>query len=279
MRVQVEDIFKSFRTGLTKKDVLNGITLNIDDGEVVSLVGPNGAGKSTLLKITAGILKLSTGKITINGKIGYMPEMPAFSPELTAKEHLEYVTSITSGVYRDDLLSTVGLNDINYPASRFSKGMQKRLNLAMALSVSPQVLIMDEPFEGMDPPMVIHMWEILSKFSKDGGSVLVSSHDLHTVNKISTRILYLKNGKVVDTSGSSERIMEISVLENAETLLIFLKENGYSVAPIGGNSVQINVEKEQISSVVYLLSSNGYKISGITDITAESVYTRWSNAN
>ncbi len=193
---------------------LNDVTLDIPSG-VVGLLGPNGAGKSTFMKLVTGQLKPSQGSVEVFGRpiwgdprayarMGYCPDQDAFYERMTG---LEWVTALTRLYGMDDAaagqaatraLDTVGLSEV---ASRkigaYSKGMRQRVKLAQAIANDPDLLLLDEPLAGMDPPNRRRTIGLIKTWARMGKTVVVSSHILQEIEMMTSTILLINNGRIL----------------------------------------------------------------------------------
>jgi ABC-2 type transport system ATP-binding protein len=201
---------------------LNEVTVDLGPG-VTGLLGPNGAGKSTLLKLVCGAILPSLGRVLVNGeepfdrpavmrRVGLCPEQDAAYPGISAWDVLTYLTRL-HGYGRADArersrraLDRVGLLEAcNRSVTTFSKGMRQRFKLAQALSHDPDVVILDEPLNGLDPPGRRDMGAVIRALGDEGRCVLVSSHVLHEVETLARHILFLHQGRVL-AEGTREEI-------------------------------------------------------------------------
>lgn len=187
------------------KKVLNNITLALDNGHCYGLLGLNGAGKSTLMKIICKVITNYEGKILIEDKcdekIGFMLESPSFYNELTGKQNLDVLSILFNNISKDrieEVLKIVGLEkDKNVKYKNYSLGMKQRLYFAYAIIDNPKVLILDEPFNGIDP-ITSHLFKkIIKQFVNEGCIVLISSHVINDLKEICDHIIMIKEGKVV----------------------------------------------------------------------------------
>lgn len=205
-------------------DVLavNEVTATFGPG-VTGLLGPNGAGKSTLLKIVTGMIRPSIGTATVCGeppfdnprvmrRLGLCPEQDAAYPDATAFETLAYLTRLhgygagEAAARARDALVRVGLGDaMDRPASGYSKGMRQRTRIAQALAHDPDVIVLDEPLNGLDPVARRDMTMLVRSLGEEGRCVLVSSHVLHEVETMTRRVLMMAYGRVV-ADGTIEEI-------------------------------------------------------------------------
>lgn len=202
LMLQTTDLCKSFK----KQKVVNHVSLNIEKGKVYGLLGPNGAGKSTTLKMLTGILKPTAGEIYFDGKpwnreclsrIGALIENPPVYGNLSARENLK-VRSLLLGVDEKrigEVLQMVSLTDTGKKrAGQFSLGMKQRLGIAMALLGKPELLILDEPTNGLDPIGIEKLREMIRSFPKQGITVILSSHILSEVQMIADHVGIISNG-------------------------------------------------------------------------------------
>ena len=193
---------------------INEISLDIGPG-VTGLLGPNGAGKSTLMKVLTGQLKAGTGRVRIHGEpvwnnagvfenVGLVPEQDSFYEEMTGREFVTYLTRLQgyseehARALADRAIQTVGLTeDRDRPVSEYSKGMRQRIKFAQALAHEPDVVFLDEPLNGTDPVGRHHLIELVKELGEQGKTVLVSSHVLDEVERMTSDILLIHKGRVL----------------------------------------------------------------------------------
>ena len=232
---------------LTKKygklTALDNLSLTIESGHIYGLLGPNGSGKTTTLGLILGILHQQSGTYEwFNGqygdkarmKIGSILETPNFYPYLNAMENLKITRLIKEAkdVPYDDLLELVELSERRYSKFRtYSLGMKQRLAIAATLIGDPEVLIFDEPTNGLDPQGIAEVRDILKKIADSGKTVIMASHILDEVEKICSHVAIIKKGKLLATGpvGSiltSDPICEIAA-EDMEKLHVFLLNAPY----------------------------------------------------
>ena len=199
--------------GRRRLRAVDGVSLRIEPGEVLGLLGPNRAGKTTLVKLLLSLCRPTAGHVarlgrpaddrSTLGRIGYVHEHPAFPHYLTAAGLLDYYGAMT-GVSRDarrhripDLLARVGLADrAGEPIARFSKGMVQRIGIAQALINDPELLVMDEPGEGLDLPGRLLVVDLLRDAARRGRSSLLITHDVAGLDRLCDRVVVLKAGRV-----------------------------------------------------------------------------------
>lgn len=208
-----------------KFKAVDGLSLEIEEGHIYGFVGPNGAGKTTTMKVIAGLMKPTSGRVSVNGvdisrdprgvkkKIGYMPDFFGVYDDLKVNEYMDFYASVY-GIDRidrtkisDQLLKLVDLSHKkdSYVDS-LSRGMKQRLCLARSLIHNPELLILDEPASGLDPRARIEMKEILKELRGMGKTILISSHILPELAEVCTSIGIIEHGKMV-VSGTVDEIM------------------------------------------------------------------------
>ena len=204
---------------------VDGISFEVSPGEICSILGPNGAGKSTLIRMLCGLAVPDDGDVNVAGydpannntrlafrkRIGVVPENLALLPELTIEEHLQLTGPIygldrhTSRSRTEELLDALALSDKRHTYAReCSHGMRKKTALAMALLHNPPVLMLDEPFEGIDPASVEVIRQLLHSASRRGVTILLTSHILSLVDRISDRIILMRNGRILWNSPAGD---------------------------------------------------------------------------
>ncbi|SHJ43013.1 ABC-2 type transport system ATP-binding protein [Clostridium amylolyticum] len=260
-----------------KRKVLDNLSMNIKKGDIYGFVGKNGAGKSTMIRVIAGLVIPNGGETELFGhteeskvrkersRIGTLIETPALYLNMTAKENLELI-KIQRGIPGtkciEEALDLVGLKDIeNKKTKNFSLGMKQRLGIAMALLNDPEVLLLDEPINGLDPIGIKELRELLIKLNKERGiTVLISSHILSELTLISNRFGFINNGKLIEEMTASEladksrNYLHLKVKDASETSLILENELGikdYEVFPDNVIKIYDEFDEENISLTLY----------------------------
>ena len=214
--------------------VVGGVSFTAARGEVTGYLGPNGSGKSTTLKMITGLIEPSEGEILFDGvpigrdrlahkqRLGYVPEEPHLYPHLTGAEYLEMVGQLRGIPERlvdhkaSGFLRLLGLHgDRNVPISSYSKGMRQKILLAAALLHNPELVLLDEPFSGLDVNSALILRGLIHELAARGKVVLFSSHELDTVERVSSRVVILHKGKVVanDSIDHLRSLMSLPTLE------------------------------------------------------------------
>ena len=215
---------------------VNNVSLEIKKGNVYGILGPNGSGKSTTLGIVLNVVNKTSGNYSWFGgkldtyealkKVGAIIERPNFYPYMTAKQNLELVSKIKNMDYSkvQEKLTLVGLVDReNSKFNTFSLGMKQRLAIASALLNDPEILILDEPTNGLDPQGIHQIRDIIRLIASQGTTILLASHLLDEVEKVCSHVLVLQKGKIlysgtVDGMSSNEGYFELQS-ENKDTLI------------------------------------------------------------
>lgn len=227
--IQVERLTKRYGP----KVAVDGLDLRVEPGEILGFLGPNGAGKSTTVKIITGLIKPDSGRASVCGfdvvrqplevkkRVGYVPETPALYDSLTANEYLELISCLhhldrkTASARRGELLELFGLaGNADQRLNEFSKGMRQKVVIAAALMHRPDVLILDEPLDGLDANTAMVVKELLKRLAGQGKTIMFSSHILDVVERVCSRIVIINNGRHV-ASGTAA---EIRAVEGAASL-------------------------------------------------------------
>ena len=229
--LEVRDIHRNYG----KKEVLKGVTFQIDSSEIVGLIGKNGAGKSTLFKVIAGLLKQKSGTVKIldqevsskNRKIfqqvGCLIEQVSLYPHLTGYEHIQIVAKLTDtkiDEHVETLISTLKMNSyIHNKTKTYSQGMKQRLGILLAVLNKPKLLLLDEPLNGLDPEGVYEIRTFLLNIChQEGMSLLISSHILSEMQIFCDRFLFLKDGVI-------SKYLTKSDLKNSNLEQEFIEDN------------------------------------------------------
>ena len=203
--LRVDGVAKSFHRGppwhRRTVEVLRGASLNVDGGELVGLVGENGSGKSTLMQIIVGMLARDGGTVERPERLGYCPQLPLLWDKLTVAEHFELfaqaygLDDAEAVASRDALLAELQFAKyLDYRVEELSGGTRQKLNLALALLHSPQLLLLDEPYAGFDWETYVRFWEMAERRRAEGMGILIVSHLLAERDRL-TRVYELRDGR------------------------------------------------------------------------------------
>lgn len=208
---------------------LNNISLSIGKNEIVGLLGPNGAGKSTLMKSIAGVLKVEEGEIFFNEKniaqheietkksIGFLPENNPLYQDMYVKEYLSFVADIHKIAPKrvQEVIDLVGITpEKGKKISQLSKGYKQRIGLAQAILHEPDLLILDEPTNGLDPNQIVEIRNVIRKVGENK-TIILSTHIMQEVEALCTRVVLINKGEIVQNSPIEEFKGKFSTLEEA----------------------------------------------------------------
>jgi len=253
---------------------VRGISFQIPRGEVFGFIGPNGAGKSSTIRILATLQLPTGGNVRVDGievrnnpmairrRIGYMPDSFGLYDGLTVREYLHFFAAAydTPLDRRDRLVDDVlALTDLKYkidaPVDGLSRGMKQRLGLSRVLLHDPELLLLDEPASGLDPRARIEVREILKELSRMGKTILISSHILHELSQLCTRIGILETGRLV-TEGSLEeiyhrlglmQIVHVQVVSGSDELAVHVRRiSGVEAVDVQADRLSIRVRAESL---------------------------------
>ena len=212
--VEIEQLSKSYG----KKKVVDSFSLKMEKGHIYGLIGPNGAGKTTIMRMMAGLTKQDSGSMRFFGseeldkkreRISFIIEEPYMDLDMSAKENLEYIRflrGIPDEKRSDEMLEFVGLADTGKKtAGKFSLGMRQRLGLAMAMLPGPEIMILDEPINGLDPEGIIDIRNMIKKLvSEKKITVMISSHILKELAELCTDYAIVREGKLIEELSHEE---------------------------------------------------------------------------
>ena len=213
--IEIKNLTKSYNNS---KKAVDNASFTVDDGEIFAFIGHNGAGKTTTIKSIVGILDFDSGDILINGKsikedpigckmeMAYVPDNPDLYENMKAIDFINFICDmyeIPSGERKKNIEKYSKMfemdNYLNDDISSFSHGMKQKIVLIAAISHNPKILIMDEPFVGLDPKAVFDMKEVMKKMVKEGKTIFFSTHILDVAEKLCDKVAIIKNGKIVKT--------------------------------------------------------------------------------
>ena len=220
---------------------VDNVTFSARPGEVTGYLGPNGSGKSTTMKMITGLIEMTDGQILFRGKpiqddlisykrlMGYVPEEPYLYHHLSAVEYLTMVAQLRNLPHRessnsiDGLLRLLALYDDRHASiSGYSKGMRQKVLIAAALLHNPELVLLDEPFSGLDVASALILRSLIQELAARGKVVLFSSHELDTVERVCSHVVILHHGKLVadDSIQSLRSLMELPTLEKIFSQLV-----------------------------------------------------------
>lgn len=280
------------------KEIIKGISFDIKQGEILGFIGPNGAGKTTTIKLILGLQKQSDGNIKINGydiqkkfekaieKVGAIVENPDLYMYMSGYDNLKLVANLYKGIDKNrinEVVKLVGLeNRIKDKVSKYSLGMRQRLGIAQAILHKPNLLILDEPTNGLDPEGIKQVRELIVRLAKEEEmAVMISSHNLSEIENVCNKICIIKNGKIVEQSdiedikkevSEGEYVIEVDLPEKAKDLL---------KCEIKNKNLIVKAQKEEIPEIIKKLVEGNVKIYSVTEniLSLEEAFLKKTGGN
>lgn len=296
--LRITDLTKSFKVGFIPKTIraLNGISLDVEQGEIFGLLGPNGAGKTTTIKCILSLIHPDSGRIELLGdpipsrkaksKIGFLSENPYVYDFLTGREYLQLsanlhgLSSASGNDKADELINFFHLETAaNRPLRGYSKGMLQKIGLAQALINDPEFLLLDEPMSGLDPFGRKEVRDLLLSLKGKGKTLLFSSHILADAELICDRVAIIVGGKLVTTGKLQDQLKKIRGYEVMLTLNQKLKLDGLEHQVIAVSDFQMLIlvpSIKQIDEILGLSKTQNFQIESIEPQrqTLEELYLR-----
>lgn len=254
-----------------KTKAIDNVSLSIKPGEVIGIVGPNGAGKSTLMKMIVGLIKNYQGEILIDGKstrisanrksklVGCVIENPGFYPELSGLENLQYFAKLSGPYSKSEVENIVAQLElgafIQKKTKHYSLGMKQRLGIAQALLGNPNLLVLDEPTNGLDPFATLQVREVVRRTSKEcNKAVIISSHVLSEIEAMCDRVIFMKDGKFIEKSDTHWANRYTFVTDQPEAMMEFLQLKGLQSKRLK-DQVTVEIGDMSIQDLVVALST------------------------
>ncbi len=275
--------------GLTKRFgarvAVDGLSLRVARGDVFGFLGPNGAGKTTTIRMVTGLIRPNAGQIAIGGvrlrrsrrkalrKVGALVETPAFHPHLSARTNLAVFASLSrrvDGKELDEALDTVGLlARAGDKVKTYSHGMKQRLGIACALVPQPELLVLDEPSDGLDPHGIKDVRDLIPSLARElGVTIFISSHILSEVEQTCSRLAIIDHGRLVtqgtmDELRSAEPVVTFGVDRVADARRLIEEKLGLDVLSMDETELRLTLPHERIADVNTALVSAGHRVHAI----------------
>lgn len=294
--LEVKKLNKSFG----KKQVLKDVSFSLEEGEILGFIGPNGAGKTTTIKCILGLQRIGSGSVSINGydvvkdfsnaisRVGAIVESPDMYMYLSGRKNLEMVARMYKGITKDrieEVIKLVGLEArINDKVSKYSLGMRQRLGIAASLIHNPNLLILDEPTNGLDPEGIKELRSLLKSLAKKNNvGILISSHNLAELESFCTNVCIIKNGEIIESTSVKEAkkadiTSYLISLDKTDDIDKYLSDKDTIVDK---NTIRVYIDKEDVSSYIKLLLDNGFKIYEfkLETLTLEDAFLKKAGGN
>lgn len=293
--LRIKNLNKSFG----KKKILKNVSFNVNEGDILGFIGPNGAGKTTTIKMILGLQSINSGTVTINGydikknfekaieKVGTIVENPDLYMYLSGYDNLKLISNLYKNVDKkriDEVIKIVKLETrINDKVSKYSLGMRQRLGIAQALLHKPNLLILDEPTNGLDPEGIKELRDIIKRLAtKEKVGVVISSHNLSELESFCNKIVIIKNGEIVETNELKKvKNIEESYIFEVDEISKISKILEEKIEKINDNSFKIHTNKESIPEIIKKLIENDIKIYTIKEeeISLEDAFLKRTGGN
>mgnify|MGYP004641223403 FL=1 len=292
---------KNLSKTIGKKQILKNVELEISEGDILGFIGPNGAGKTTTIKLILGLQKITNGYVKINGydikenfekaieKVGTIVENPDLYMYMSGYKNLKLIANLYKDVDQkrvEEVIKITGLeNRINDKVSKYSLGMRQRLGIAQSLLHKPNLLILDEPTNGLDPEGIKQLRDLLKKLAKkEKMGILISSHNLAELESFCTKVAIIQNGKMVENSSiedakkvDGKTIYQIEI-DNTEKIEEVVKNE---LEKIDKNNINVYATKQEIPEIVEKLVQNKIKVYKVCeqDISLETAFLKKTGGN
>lgn len=258
--------------------VLDNITFSIGTGEIIGIVGPNGAGKSSLMRAVLGLEKINKGTVHINNiannkpeffkHISFLPSDNYLYMQLTGYDHLSFVANIYHIPQQeiDDVIELIGIRSyVHQPVKSYSYGMRQHLLIALSILTKPLIILMDEPFNGLDPTSIIELKQLIQVLHAKGMSIFISTHNLDLLEDLTDTFWFIKEGKLYTDSLQSNREVQYEIKYSYESDLSQIMKKGQLPFRMKEN-VLITDVAFAIETYLQLLLKNGVQIHAVNPI-------------
>lgn len=284
-----------------KKEILKGVSVEVNSGDILGFIGPNGAGKTTTIKLILGLQSITEGNVIINGydieknfkkaieNVGAIVENPDLYMYMSGYDNLKLIKNLYKNIDEkriQEVIKLVGLeNRINDKVSKYSLGMRQRLGIAQAILHKPNLLILDEPTNGLDPEGIKEIRDLLKKLAKEENmAIFISSHNLAELESLCNKVCIIKNGEIVETSNITD-IKKVSKKE----CYIFETNNSNKVKEIiskeieniDDNTIKVYASKEEIPNIIKELVMKEILVYGVKEdiISLEDAFLKKTGGN
>ena len=284
--LECQDLCKSFG----KKQILKNVSFELDEGDILAFIGPNGSGKTTTIKLILGLQGIDKGSVNINGfdikkdfvkaieKVGAIVENPDTYMYLSGWDNLKLTANMYKNISDEAIKDIVKLVDletrIHDKVSKYSLGMRQRLGIARALINKPNILILDEPTNGLDPEGIKDLRNLLKKLAKEGMGILISSHNLAELESFCNKVLIIDNGTIIETS-------EVKEFKNNDNKYVFTVSstenlNIEGIYEVSKTKFSFNGGKESIAKIVKKLVKENIDVYEVKmqELTLEEAFLK-----
>jgi len=297
--LQTKDLTKTYR----KRTVVDRLSLSVERGDIFGFLGQNGAGKSTTIRMALGLVRPTTGTVSVLGcdmarrplralrRVGAIVETPAFYDNFSGRDNLRMLAAMSGGADPKKIESVLDLVSLRARASDpvrvYSHGMRQRLGIAQALLPNPELIILDEPTDGLDPQGLFEVRSLIRRLRDELGlTIVLSSHLLHEVEQICNRVAIIDAGKLLYQGATVDliqqhQVVRLRVNRIADALDLLASQCDLAVRRNGDESLHLEIGEEEIPPIVSLLVEKGFEIREITPErqTLEQVFLRLTKSD
>ena len=278
MIIHINNISKS----LNNKNIISNISFAVDKGKIVALIGPNGSGKTTLFKLMSSLITLDKGSITMNGvdlspvqnitylkQLSFMQDLSVLDNNLSGYDHLKFISAIHNKNKQDvnKIIQELDLESYIYKRIHtYSLGMKQFLLLGLSLISDSPILLLDEPLNGLDPLSVEKFYSIILNLKDQGTTIIFSSHNLSSVERIADSIIFIREGEIIRNLNLEK---DIDVYEfnstSLEQLLILLENNPHimNIKTVSSQKTILTIKKDHLNMVLKEIYSSSIEISSV----------------
>ncbi len=284
-----------------KKTVLDNVSFSIEEGDILGFIGPNGAGKTTTIKLILGLQKITSGSVLINGydinkdfvkainRVGAIVENPDMYMYLSGRENLKMIARLYKNIGNDKIEEVIKISGlgkrINDKVSKYSLGMRQRLGIAASLLASPNLLILDEPTNGLDPEGIKELRDLLNRLVKEQKiGILISSHNLLELETICNKVCIIQNGKIIESStikDLKERLSQSYYVFEVNKIKDLYKIIDDKLEVFDEHFFRIKIEHDKVPDLILKLTSNNYKVYQVyqSQISLEDAFLQKTGGN
>lgn len=269
-----------------KKQVLKDVSFELNEGDILGFIGPNGAGKTTTIKLILGLQKITSGSVYINGydikkdfekaiyKVGAIVENPDMYMYLTGRQNLNLIAKLYKGITKErinEVIEISGLkNRIDDKVSKYSLGMRQRLGIAASILHNPNILILDEPTNGLDPEGIKELRLLLQKLAKEEKmGIMISSHNLLELDSFCNKVCIIQNGQILTNCNISELKKQVSnnyYIFEVDKVRDLYKVLDEKIEIINDNFFKIKLKKDDVPTVIKNLLDNDYNVYQVNEL-------------
>ena len=278
MILRTERLTKKYRGRVA----VNAVSLTVERGEIFGFLGQNGAGKSTLIRMALGLVRPTRGRVLLFGhdmarrplkalrRVGAIVEAPAFYENFSGWDNLRMLAAMSGGVQRKRIEETLALVDLlgraKDPVRTYSHGMRQRLGIAQALLPAPELVILDEPTDGLDPQGIREVRLLLPRLRDELGlTILISSHLLHEVEQVCSTVAIIDEGRLLYQGGienllAKDTVVKITVDQLEDAFQLLTQDHNLTVRRNGSRSLHVTMPNNEIARVNALLVGKGIQV-------------------